>query len=185
MIYLIGIAAGSWLTALVVNRLRSLPLWLVGVQMAMGLWVIVALWLFTLVGEEIVKYGHKPLPMLTFLWSYLQAASILFPLAFLSGATFPIATKIIDPDSQEAQGVLIARAYAWNTIGAVVGSIAAGFIIAVFFDYFQAIYLLAVCYGLTATVALLFLTPTTPHSAGKTSLCNNPCGYALSHFIGY
>jgi MFS family permease len=153
--------------------------------MAMGLWVIVALWLFTLVGEEIVKYGHKPLPMLTFLWSYLQAASILFPLAFLSGATFPIATKIIDPDSQEAQGVLIARAYAWNTIGAVVGSIAAGFIIAVFFDYFQAIYLLAVCYGLTATVALLFLTPTTPHSAGKTSLCNNPCGYALSHFIGY
>lgn len=159
VIYLLGIAVGSGLTALVVNRLQALSLWLVGVQLAMGFWMLVAIWLFTLVGEELVKHGLKSLPMLTFLWSYVQAASILFPLAFLSGATFTIATKLIDPDSQEAQGVLIARAYAWNTIGAVVGALVAGFIIAVLLDYFQAIYLLAVGYGLTATVALLFLTP--------------------------
>jgi spermidine synthase len=156
-IYLLGIAFGSWLTALVVNRLKSLQLWVVGVQVAMGLWLLTAIFLFTHIGDILKNYGNMPLSMTAFLWICSKAVSILFPLAFLSGSTFPIATKLMDPYTQEAQGVLIARAYAWNTIGAVIGSLTAGFIIAGSFDYFQAINLLSVGYGLTATIALLLL----------------------------
>jgi spermidine synthase len=82
---------------------------------------------------------------------------ILFPLALLSGASFPLATRIIEPGSKDAQGSLIARAYAWNTIGAVFGSLLAGFIIAPFMDFFQSLYFLAFLYGLIALFAYFFI----------------------------
>lgn len=81
----------------------------------------------------------------------------IIPTAFLSGGVFPLATRVIDPQSRDAAGSLIARAYSWNTVGARTGSLLAGFVIAVLFDFFQAIYLLAVFYGLTAFIAVIFI----------------------------
>jgi len=157
VLYLLGIAAGSWAMSLLVNRLKSLPLWLAALQMAMGIWTVIAIILFNLISQNFSQYSFTPVSVITLFWHYLQAVSLLFPLAFLSGATFPVATRILDPNSQEAEGVLIARAYAWNTMGALLGALSAGFGIAAFFDYFQAIYLLAVFYGLTALMVVVVI----------------------------
>lgn len=157
VVYLLGIAGGSWIMSLVINRLKSLTLWLVALQMGMGIWMITGIVLFNVISESISRYANTPVGIITLFWHYLQAVSILFPLAFLSGAVFPVATRILDPKSGDAEGILIARAYTWNTIGALFGSLIAGFVIAVFFDYFQAIYILALLYGLTAFVALIIV----------------------------
>jgi spermidine synthase len=155
VLYLLGIAAGSWVMSLLVKRLKALPLWLATLQLGMGIWTVVAIFLFNLVSTQLYHYVLTSISIELIVWNYLQAASILLPLACLSGAMFPVATRILDPQSQDAQGVLIARAYSWNTLGAVFGSFFAGFGIAVWFDYFQAIYLLAVFYGLTAVVTVM------------------------------
>ncbi|MEK8015916.1 MAG: fused MFS/spermidine synthase [Candidatus Parabeggiatoa sp.] len=160
VLYLLGIAIGSWVMSLVVNRLKSLPLWLAALQMGMGIWIIIAIILFNIISESISQYAYTPVDITRLFWHYLQAVSILFPLAFFSGATFPVATRILEPNSEDAEGVLIAKAYAWNTIGALFGSLIAGFGIAVLFDYFQAIYLLAVLYGFTAIITVMVVLGT-------------------------
>ncbi|MCK5662698.1 MAG: fused MFS/spermidine synthase, partial [Thiotrichaceae bacterium] len=156
--YLLGIAAGSWAMSLIVNRLKSLSLWLAGLQLGMGIWTVIALILFGFISKNLSQYSNTPILITSLFWHYLQAVSLLFPLAFFSGATFPLATKMIAPKSEDAEGVLIARAYAWNTMGAVFGSLIAGFGIAAFLDYFQAIYLLGVFYGLTALMIVFVST---------------------------
>jgi spermidine synthase len=161
LFFLLGIAVGSWVMSLLVNRLRSLPLWLAALQMGMGSWAVIAIILFHRISQNMFQYTYTAVSIMTLFWHYLQAGSLLFPLAFLSGATFPVATKILDPESKDAHGFHVARAYAWNTIGALFGSLLAGFGIAVIFDYFQAIYLLVTFYGLTAVVIILVLLGST------------------------
>lgn len=150
VVYLGGIAAGSWVMSLVVGALRFLPGWLVGLQLAMGIWTIGGIRLFRALGVHLATFNFTMVPVSRLLLHSLEAASLLLPLAFASGAVFPVATRILDPRCEDAQGRSIARAYAWNTIGALLGSLLAGFGIAAFFDYFSALYAVAGLYGLTA-----------------------------------
>ena len=156
VVYLVGIALGSWLMSLFVNRIKNAPLWLVTVQAAMGLWTLAAIFMIDLIRAHIFSDSFQPIHSITvpaYLWNCFKAMGILAPLALLSGASFALATRIMDPESEDARGVLIARAYAWNTIGAILGALAAGFAIAPFMDIFQSVYLLAVLYSLIGLLA--------------------------------
>jgi spermidine synthase len=157
LLYLVGIAAGSWAMSLIVNRLKQVPLWMASLQLGMGIWIFIALSLFDGITNSIIQYKGVLVPLSIMLWNYLKVMVVLLPLSLLSGACFPLATRIMDPNTEDATGVLIARAYAWNTAGAVAGSIVAGFIIAPHFDYFESLYLLAFLYCLTAFIACLIL----------------------------
>jgi spermidine synthase len=157
LLYLVGIAAGSWAMSLIVNRLKQVPLWMASLQLGMGIWIFIALSLFDGITNSIFQYRGVLVPLSIMLWNYLKVMVVLLPLSLLSGACFPIATRIMDPNAEDATGVLIARAYAWNTAGAVAGSIIAGFIIAPFFDYFDSLYLLAFLYCITAFAVYLTL----------------------------
>lgn len=72
----------------------------------------------------------------------LVAGVILLPSAVCIGATFPLAVRVLARDAVDA-GPASGRVYAWNTIGAITGALAAGFII-----------LPALNYGGTLTVAV-------------------------------
>ena len=153
LLYLVGIAAGSWIMSLLVNRLKGLPIWIATTLLGMGLWMVISIRLFEHVGASIADYSWKMVPLSIIFGHYFNAVGVLFPLSLLSGACFPLATRIIDPKSEDAKGVLVAKAYAWNTVGALVGSLAAGFIIAPFWDYLNSLYLLATLYCLAAVVS--------------------------------
>ena len=56
----------------------------------------------------------------------VYAVSIMLPATIFIGATFPLAVRIIARDELEASSGT-ARIYTWNTIGAIVGAILAGF----------------------------------------------------------
>lgn len=157
LLYLLGIAAGSWIMSLVVNRLKNLPLWIVTAQLLMGIWVLVSVWLFQGIIDSIAKYGTKMVQLTTIFAHYLEVMIVLLPLSLLSGACFPLATRIVDPEDEDAKGTLVARVYAWNTVGALVGSLAAGFIIAPLWDYFNSLFILAALYCLTAAAAFAFI----------------------------
>ncbi|MEN8159617.1 MAG: fused MFS/spermidine synthase [Myxococcota bacterium] len=54
------------------------------------------------------------------------AAALLLPSTLCIGASFPFAVRALT-ESVEAAAATSARVYAWNTLGAIVGSVAAGF----------------------------------------------------------
>ncbi len=53
---------------------------------------------------------------------------VLLPLTFCIGTTFPLAVRILADGADDAASAS-ARVYAWNTVGAIVGSLAAGFVL--------------------------------------------------------
>jgi len=56
------------------------------------------------------------------------AIAVLLPVTLCIGATFPFAVRLM-ADTPEHASAVSARVYAWNTIGAIAGSIAAGFLL--------------------------------------------------------
>ena len=156
VVYLVGIALGSAAFSGVVKRSRRLEGWLVALLLGMGVWMLLAAEGFGLLQSLAGDRDQATVGAL--LGFYVQAAALLLPLAILSGCMFPAGTRLLEPDADDAGGEQVARAYAWNTIGAVVGSLVAGFVVAAHFDFFQAVDLLAAGYALAAvTVGALFV----------------------------
>src|SRR5258708_36107589 len=58
----------------------------------------------------------------------LTAAALMIPIAFFSGATFPLAVRILARRAEDAAPAA-ARVYAWNTLGAILGALAGGFVL--------------------------------------------------------
>ncbi len=153
VVYLVGIALGSAGVSLVVKRLARLPLWLAGTQLASAAWMLASIALFYAFASALRPLGGRPISPSLLLLIYLAPSLILFPLGILSGAVFPITTRMLDPGSEDARGQRVGLAYAWNTLGAVIGGLAGGFLIAPHLDLFQGIYALVVLYAATAATA--------------------------------
>ena len=56
------------------------------------------------------------------------AVAVMLPATVFIGATFPLAVRILARTEHEA-GEATARIYAWNTVGAIVGAVLAGFVL--------------------------------------------------------
>ncbi len=123
--FLIGIAVGS----AVASRLASAR------DRAAGIFVL------TQLGAALLSYAAfaalDALPLLAQRLGAGPAASataanvvlsgvVLLPAALCIGATFPLAVRILARHQAEA-GPASARVFAWNTLGAIVGSVGAGF----------------------------------------------------------
>lgn len=154
LVYLTGIALGSWLASIVLVRLRSPVLWLLGTQAGMGLCTLVSIVAIVWIRDGLRRFELQPVGAADSLWIWLEAALVLLPGAVLSGAAFPLASRVLDPAVEDAEGPHIARAYAWNTAGAVLGSLVGGFVLAPLFDFLGALYVLAALYAATALVGL-------------------------------
>jgi spermidine synthase len=158
-VYLVGIAVGSAAMSRVMGRLKDHALVLLALLTFMGAYVLCAIFLFELllaVDVDRMRY----VSLLQVFSLYLRVGLLLVPLSIASGACFPLATRIIDPNGTEAAGALVARAYAWNTWGAVGGSLLAGFAVAPLLDYFAALELMALLYVASAVAGVAFLVVT-------------------------
>jgi spermidine synthase len=87
------------------------------------------------------------------------ALVMMLPAAVFIGATFPLAVRILaDDPAAAAPGT--ARVYAWNTVGAIVGALLAGFVIIPALRFEGAIYVTVVAnLAIALATALLFATP--------------------------
>ena len=116
--FLLGIAAGS-LAASQVARTRRLAVVGFGIsQVAIALCSgLTYLSLESLLPERAGLVGNT-----------LVAIAVLLPSTFFIGATFPFAVRLLT-DEPVAAAAAAARVYAWNTVGAIAGALAAGFLV--------------------------------------------------------
>jgi spermidine synthase len=123
--FLTGIALGSAAAAGRARTREQARLYFPLAQLAVGLTSLAA---FLAVDE---------LPALALAWGAgagagmlrdaALAALVLLPGAFFMGAAFPLAVRILARDDLDASPAS-ARVYAWNTLGAIAGSLGAGFV---------------------------------------------------------
>jgi spermidine synthase len=116
--FLAGIALGGGLAGKVAaRRERAAPAFAVTQAAIAGLSVGVYQWMGPLIPD-----AHTPQHLA------LYAIAVLLPATLFIGATFPLAVRILARDEREAS-VATARVYAWNTAGAIVGAVLAGFVL--------------------------------------------------------
>ena len=128
--YLAGIAAGAVLMVRYVERIRS-PLLVLGLLETGAAFLSLAS-LHVLVS---VPQGSDPRYSYSQIWGLGDFARIGFwsvmivlPVMFLNGAIFPLATRIVSQGSK-TPAASIGKLYGYNTVGGIVGSIAAGFVL--------------------------------------------------------
>ncbi|MGQ9698333.1 MAG: fused MFS/spermidine synthase [Armatimonadota bacterium] len=128
--FLLGIAIGSALASIVSDRLKS-PLCGLGlVQLGIAICVVLATPLLGSLPEYVLKgFRYLGTGFLSFqaVQFALCMAVMLVPAA-LMGATFPIAVKAFEPESAEV-GASVGTLYASNTLGTILGSFTAGFVL--------------------------------------------------------
>jgi len=82
---------------------------------------------------------------------------LLLPATLFIGATFPFAVRILSRDESEAS-VASARVYSWNTVGAIIGAVVAGFVLIPLLKY-EGVIKLAVACNLCLALAVAILVP--------------------------
>jgi spermidine synthase len=126
--FLVGLTAGAWLGTRLLRPgtdpmlAVALCQLLVGVGTFLGLFTAGELpWLYHVIHDAFDPSAHG----LLVVQLVLAAGVMLVPTIGL-GAMFPLTIGGLEPGGTRAPR-LVARAYAWNTCGAIAGSIAAGF----------------------------------------------------------
>jgi spermidine synthase len=86
------------------------------------------------------------------------ATALLLPSTLCIGASFPFAVRAL-ADRAELAAAESARVYAWNTLGAIVGSLAAGFVVIPALGFERTLVATALLNLLAAAVAALAVRP--------------------------
>ncbi len=158
-VFLIGLATGSAVMSLLVNRQRN-PVRLYGlIQILTG--VSGALSLFVLLGVAgALRLGDPEGPAGAISWGmavgnvFLRTGATIFLPTFLMGMAFPLAARICIR-RLGAIGSGTGRLYAINTVGAICGSFAAGFMLIPVFGLARGLLALGLVNVLLGTVVLV------------------------------
>ncbi|MEW5854596.1 MAG: hypothetical protein AB2A00_37820 [Myxococcota bacterium] len=131
--FLSGLAVGARVaSSKLVSRLdptRALAMAL----MAAGMLAFAGTWLIDGLPEVLYVVARRPDLSILWMWSaaLFCSALVMFPAAVGFGAILPLALRAASPDGNEQSlGDLVGRAYAINTVGSIVGSATAGFVLA-------------------------------------------------------
>ena len=116
--FLTGIALGGGLAGKVAERRERAAAAFAFAQAAIG---VLSIGIFAWMGPLI--------PDVRTTWALsLFAVAVMLPATIFIGATLPLSIRVLARDESQATAST-ARIYAWNTVGAIVGSILAGFAI--------------------------------------------------------
>ena len=118
--FLGGIAIGGLVGARLAGDRRHSCYWLAGAEMAAGLLMLLVFHVSSS-GFADKRWGEATTGSLANLCIWL-----LLPATICIGATFPLAVRVLAGDPREA-GRIAGRVYSWNTIGAILGAVAAGY----------------------------------------------------------
>ncbi|HVN37000.1 MAG TPA: fused MFS/spermidine synthase [Myxococcota bacterium] len=129
--FLAGIALGSASHAAWLRGRRRPVLWFAALELGVGVGFLLSSYLFAdlraisdaILGRNVVEsFGQSVLLI------FLRAALILLLPAVFLGATLPLATELCARGLATAGGT-VGRVYAVNTLGAILGSLAAAFVL--------------------------------------------------------
>jgi spermidine synthase len=129
-IFLAGLALGSALGAWWLRRHQATLTQFGMLQLGIGLLAILALFVFARLPSlpiEVVLGGYSVTREM--LYELFLALITLFPPTLLIGALFPLVSSLYTREQTGAVGLQIGLVNALNTLGAIAGSLATGFII--------------------------------------------------------
>lgn len=118
--FLAGIAVGGLIGAKLARDGRRSGFCLAGFEVGTGILTAITL--------AIVSSGEFGAGGASLFGQAMLCALVLMPATICLGATFPLAVRCLSSEAQDA-GPAAGRVYAWNTIGAIAGAVAAGLII--------------------------------------------------------
>lgn len=129
--FLIGLAAGSALVARVIERAELAKLVCL-LEVGLGLVLAVQVHLFVATPDILEWFGTQ-FGVATYterLFSYLGGVFVLIlPPTILMGATFPVVVKLYARAKGEDESRAVGTVYFWNTVGSILGSLGAGFVL--------------------------------------------------------
>lgn len=129
IIFLLGIALGSWVMAYLADRLRQGFAYFGIFSGLIGFWLFLTVkffqdlpfWYLRIFGA-LKSFDFPAILTAQFILAFL----VIFPVTFLMGLMFPLGLKLAAPDFKKiSQGV--GKLYFANTLGGVLGSLMAGF----------------------------------------------------------
>jgi spermidine synthase len=153
-----GMAVGSAVSTALVARTRQPSFWLAAVLAAAA---AVSIYTSSLAGGVIPRsvaeqIAQAPDLFNELLWrGALLTAALILPTSAFLGAAFPLALAMVDDRTRSAAGQFGAI-YAVNTLGSVVGSLAAGFALIPAFGLEMTLRIVALCVVLGAVLVLSF-----------------------------
>lgn len=129
--FLVGLASGAAITSAYVSRIRDPVRALAWIQVAVGATALLASGLIDRAPFWLLEAAQGPGITMDGIYrtNFVIAAAITFPSTLALGAVMPLVVRILAPEGEAAAGQIVGRAYAVNTLGAIVGSFAGGFVI--------------------------------------------------------
>ncbi len=129
--FLVGLTAGAAAVTRYVDRIARPVLWLARIQVAVGVLAAISsllidrlpLWVHAKAIE------HDATIEGLYLTNFAVAAVVMLPATLALGGVMPLVIRILAPSGAEHAGPIVGRAYVYNTVGAIVGSFAGGFIL--------------------------------------------------------
>lgn len=128
--YLVGLALGSLVMGRWIDRTGNLIRTFVLVQVVAASAVVVTTVVIGQLPEYFIGYFRTDTPWRTVvLLEFVACFAIMFIPAFCSGMLFPLVARIFMGQRKFRIGRTIADSYAVNTVGCILGSFAAGFLL--------------------------------------------------------
>jgi len=128
--FLFGLTAGSWLVGLVLDRIQRLVSWFGWLEIALAVSVALSAQVIRRL-PELVTLGLETIGLdswwVTLFYIFGQTALVLLIPALILGAIFPLATRIYTTGLGSV-GRKVGTVYSANTLGAIFGAAAAGFV---------------------------------------------------------
>lgn len=169
-----GMAIGSFFGGRLADRVRS-PLRLYGViEVVLVVVVLLTPLTFRLLHE--LYRGVYPAiegqPIVLALLRFVLAILALAPATILMGATLPTLTRQLSRDRQLAGA--FGRLYAANTLGAIIGTLAAGLVLIEILGLTGTLVVAAGCSAIAGVVAIVLSRDAEPVAAGTGALTTSP-----------
>lgn len=156
-----GVAVGALVLSPRIDRSPKPARWYAGCEAAIGLWSLALAFLLAPVTSWLLDFiGAQPSPAWHWSVAFCGTFLLLLPATTAMGATLPAMERVLAKMRQ--QGSSIAALYAGNTFGAVLGVLAAAFVLVPEFG-------LVVTAGVCATLNLLCAAAAVKLLAGSTN----------------
>lgn len=127
-IFLLGIALGSLLVIPCLRHIANLRTLLIIIQAGIGFYLIVSLYTMeSLLSSPWNGYNLRD-PAETFARYFKESAALMLIPTMLFGMAFPVLIKLVSGDSDHV-GRGTGQVYISNTLGAIMGSLVAGFVL--------------------------------------------------------
>ncbi len=128
--FLTGLTVGGWIGAWWTRRRRVTVMHFANLEIAVGLTALLTLFIFAFVPNRVTletTFGAGSVTNII-LFEFLLGFLTLFLPTTLLGMLFPIVASLYTAEAIGAVGAQIGRIYAFNTAGAILGSLIVGFV---------------------------------------------------------